>query len=264
MHAIDGTLLSKRVHIALIGAGGNGSQMLTGLARLDRALRSLGHPGGFEVTTWDPDTVSVANIGRQLFSPADVGLHKAIVLTHRVNCFYGLDWRAIPGRYNADMERAYYGTYHNMNKPDLVISCVDTAASRREIESMIKHAWCCKYWLDLGNRQQDGQVILGETNKGEVPKRGKKSFFPKPLPTVMDIFPELHDESLVEDNHPSCSLAEALESQDLFVNQSVVTWALHLLWTLFRKGEIEHHGYFINLETGVVNPLPVSAGKELK
>jgi PRTRC genetic system ThiF family protein len=76
----------------------------------------------------------------------------------------------------------------------------------------------------------------------------------------MEIFPELLDESLEEDPRPSCSLAESLDQQDLFINQAVATFALNLLWRLFRDGKIEYHGGFINLATGRVNPLPVGGG----
>ena len=60
-----------------------------------------------------------------------------------------------------------------------------------------------------------------------------------------------------EDNAPSCSLAEALERQDLFVNQTVTTFALQLLWKFIREGGLDIHGYFINLESGRVSPLPI-------
>lgn len=60
-----------------------------------------------------------------------------------------------------------------------------------------------------------------------------------------------------EDNTPSCSLAEALEKQDLFINQGVATFALQLLWQFIREGGLNIHGYFINLETGKVTPLPI-------
>jgi len=51
--------------------------------------------------------------------------------------------------------------------------------------------------------------------------------------------------------------AEALERQDLFINQSVATFALQLLWQFIREGGLNIHGYFINLETGKVKPLPI-------
>ncbi|MBO8471748.1 MAG: ThiF family adenylyltransferase, partial [Bacteroidetes bacterium] len=78
VHYIDNYLINPQhpVTVNVIGAGGTGSQVLTCLARFDTALRGLGHPGLF-VTVYDPDTVTEANIGRQLFSPSDIGLNKA-------------------------------------------------------------------------------------------------------------------------------------------------------------------------------------------
>ena len=66
VHYTDSYLMSPQhpVTVNLIGAGGTGSQVLTCLARLDTALRGLGHPGLF-VTLYDPDTVTEANIRRQ-------------------------------------------------------------------------------------------------------------------------------------------------------------------------------------------------------
>ena len=49
VHYIDNYLINPQhpVTVNLIGAGGTGSQVLTCLARLDTALRGLGHPGLF-------------------------------------------------------------------------------------------------------------------------------------------------------------------------------------------------------------------------
>ena len=66
-HVIDVHLLDKRVEIHLIGVGGNGAQMATCLARLDIAMKALGHPYGLHVTAFDADRVSEANVGRQLY-----------------------------------------------------------------------------------------------------------------------------------------------------------------------------------------------------
>ena len=49
------------VTVFVIGAGGTGSQVATGLARISVALQALGHPG-LHVTVFDPDTVTEANI----------------------------------------------------------------------------------------------------------------------------------------------------------------------------------------------------------
>jgi hypothetical protein len=66
---------------------------------------------------------------------------------------------------------------------------------------------------------------------------------------------------IIEDNAPSCGLAAALERQDLFINQSVATFALQLLWSFIRSGELIHQGYFINLTAGRVTPIPIPQPK---
>jgi PRTRC genetic system ThiF family protein len=257
-------MLQERVAVHLVGCGGNGSQMLTGLARLHCAMLALGHPGGLEVTVWDPDKVSESNVGRQLFSRADIGRHKAICLVERVNLYYGFNWQARPARYSVQ-------TSQRANV-DLLITCVDTAKDRRDIALQMQHrAWLApRYWLDLGNMEFTGHAILGVpeqtqhlhfgvTTSGAIARgQGKEEMVPLArLPIVTEVYPDLLDETILEDNTPSCSLAEALRSQGLFINQAVATWALTILERLFRFGRIEHHGYLINLESGRVNPLPV-------
>lgn len=258
VHQTAARLLSGRVNVSLAGAGGNGSQMLSGLARLHLALLKLGHPGGLKVTVWDPDLVSESNIGRQLFYPSDIGQPKSFVLVNRFNLAYGFDWDAEGDEFKCA------GDDH------LIVSCVDSAKARRDIRGQIwnrSQGRTPNYWLDLGNRQRDGQVILGQpegsistlsvSSQAFVKGIDSSIFDSQRLPCVTDIFPDLLDESIPEDNAPSCSLAQALQKQDLFINQAVSTFALQLLWRLFREGKIEQHGAFINLESGRVNPLPV-------
>ena len=79
------------VTVFIIGAGGTGSQVITNLARMDTALQASGHPG-LHVTLFDPDTVTQANIGRQLFSETELGMNKAIAAVTRINRFFGTAW----------------------------------------------------------------------------------------------------------------------------------------------------------------------------
>jgi PRTRC genetic system ThiF family protein len=220
LHNLDKAI----TRIDLIGAGGSGSQMLTGLARINLALRALRLPE-FRVTVFDPDKVTEANVGRQLFSPADIGQYKANVLVHRLNAFFGTQWDAECRLWEKNRYR----------EAELVIGCVDTGHARRLIGKALNLDQ--QYWLDLGNDTQWGQVILGGNG----------------LPSVLDRHPGLGKRK--ETNTPSCSLAAALEKQDLFVNQAVTTWALHLLWTLLRHRQLAHCGYYINLQTGRVSPV---------
>ena len=248
VHVLPAEFLERPVDVALVGCGGNGSQMLTGLARLDRALRALGHPG-FRVNVFDPDTVTEANVGRQLFYTADIGINKAVALVHRVNVAFGIHWCAMPSKWALSTQL-----------DQLLISCVDTRSARVEIDRDARRDMHFRpYWLDLGNREADGQVVLGQWPDALSGKRPRaiEGQVTQRLPTVLELFPEIRTTSDADDAAPSCSLAEALERQELFVNQAVATWALELLWRLFRFGRIEWHGAFVNLQSGRVNPLPV-------
>ena len=50
----------------------------------------------------------------------------------------------------------------------------------------------------------------------------------------------------------------SLTKQDLFINKAVSTFAMQILWNCIRKGYIEQHGVFINLDTMNVRPLDVN------
>jgi len=239
-HTLHGELLDKRIEIALAGAGGNGSQVLNGLARLDLAMRSLGHPFGLHVTAFDADEVSEANIGRNLWSPADVGANKAVLAVSRLNAYYGLDFDAVPSRYDANLE---FGSA----RCDILISCVDTRQARSEMREMILEGTGPDYyWMDLGNFESVGQIVLGEVEPN-----------PMRLPFVTDLFPEVADVSIPEVNRHSCSLAMSLESQGLFVNDFTSRMALQLLYDLLRKGQIRHCGAMVNLESMRMSPIPI-------
>ncbi len=112
------------ITVSLIGCGGTGSQVLTCLARMNSTLIALGHPG-LHVTAYDPDDVSEANIGRQLFSPGDIGLNKAIVLISRLNRFFGTAWEAHPQLYK-----------HSVAS-NITITCVDNVKSRLTLSKSI-------------------------------------------------------------------------------------------------------------------------------
>ncbi len=224
-----------RVHLA--GAGGNGSHVLTGLAALHLALIGLGHTHGLEVAVFDPDTVSEANLGRQPFAPADLGLPKALVLVNQINLRFGTDWRADAMPYPPETSEA---------APHILITCVDTARARREIGAALPDDRNRPLlWLDLGNRRHDGQVVLGEPGTDG-------------LPTVLELFPEIADPGFSEpDPGESCGMADALARQGLFVNRHLATWAVQILADLLLEGRIAYHGVFLNTRTGRTSALPI-------
>lgn len=251
IHYTAGYLLnpSHPVTVNLIGCGGTGSQVLTCLARINHSLIALGHPG-IQVHAYDNDEITHANIGRQLFSPSDVGLNKANVLITRINRFFGTYWTAMPYRYG---ER-------RSSTANICISCVDSVASRKEIDRLNKSRKGKGsadlegqyYWMDFGNGRTTGQIVLGTLQDIKQPKTKEYEVVPA-LRTITQIF----DLSGVneKDSGPSCSLAEALSKQDLFINSTLAQMGCAMLWKLLSTGSIDYQGMYLNLDTMKVNPI---------
>lgn len=223
---------NEAVRIVVVGCGGTGSQMLTGLCRMDVSMRALGHPG-LHIHVYDPDIVTEFNVGRQLYSSTDIGRNKAATLATRLNAFYGTCIQAWSFAFSKEASAPVGNT-------NVVIGCVDTRAARRDIWRY-SHA---TYWLDIGNTEHTAQVILGHLACGSEER----------LPNAAELFSEIIDPKKDRNTRPSCSMAGALSRQDLFVNQAAATFALNLLWRWYRNG-LDYHGGFINLETGMTTPL---------
>ena len=222
--------------------------MLEHLVCLHRAMLALGHPHGLHVTLVDMDRVSEANVGRQAFYSCDIGQYKSLTLVNRANMALGNTmWEASVQK----LTTASTG----FGDVDLVIGAVDNRAARLAmLRCLERTSGGTRYYLDLGNRAGDGQVVLGEVTSDK-----RKTDDVWRLPHVGELFPELIDKKLdkVEDDLPSCSLAEALEKQSLFINPGVCLFASNLLWQLFTKGELTNHGAFINLDYMSVMPIAI-------
>jgi PRTRC genetic system ThiF family protein len=240
-HYLPAAFDNRPINIMLVGCGGNGAQMLMGLASLDTALRAISSRS-LDVTVVDDDIVTEANLGRQPFYRCDISNSKARTLTERINLAHGLAWKAIHGRAPGAV---------GIKDTDILISCVDTASARRALGLELANTNApAAYWMDLGNRASDGQYLIGCPAGADDGRQGR-------LPTVLEAFPELADEGVADDDAPSCSVAEALERQSLFVNRVIASHALALLFDLIGRGSIGYAGAFINLLKGQAVPIPL-------
>jgi PRTRC genetic system ThiF family protein len=240
-HVLSSYLLTKKVHITVVGCGATGSAVAAGLPYLHQAMVALGHPFGLDVTLVDGDRISRVNCVRQPFSESEIGLYKAAVLATRINLFWGLGWRGVPRFLD---ERWNHET-------DVLIGCVDSRKARALIVRSPAYE-NCRYWLDIGNNADSGQFVLGEPENQHSKGQGSR------LPTVADLFPEIVNPKLdTRDRLPSCSAIEALERQEPFVNQTLAYQSLAMLARLFRYGRLSYHGGFLSLVTGRMSSLPV-------
>ena len=244
-HTLDPQLLERAIRILVVGSGGNGSAIASGLPYLHQALLAFGHPGGLAVTLIDPDTVSETNCVRQPFCRTEIGLPKAIVLAHRINLFWGMNWQGMQAQIQQIAKNA---------EVDLVIGCVDTRKARRAIDKWVLNSRVL-CWLDLGNNAFSGQFVLGQ------PKNSANRTRKDRLPTVAELYPEILKRSQKEDDQPSCSAAEALTRQEPFINQNLAYLALGMLAQLLRHGSVSYQGGFCNLPMGQLAPLPISGAR---
>lgn len=244
------------IQIKLAGVGGNGTHILKGLVNIHLSLRQLDHPGLF-VTAYDGDKVSLSNVGRQVFLPGDIGQNKAEVFINRIARTYGIQWNYKPEPLN---EKGITG---NCN---IFISCVDKGITRVKFGDAIKTIGDSQgktrpftydtliYWLDMGNNQHSGQVILGSLKVAQ-PKDSAFECIDR-LPNLTEMFPDIDKNDKV-DQGPSCSTMEALNRQDLFINSMITGHALKLLWKLLKDKVITYHGIFYNGETETLAALEI-------
>src|SRR5688572_13992559 len=142
--------------IVLVGCGGTGSHLARLIARLLVQLRTL----RLTVPTLrivDPDVVEAANIGRQLYTPAELGLPKAEATARRLSCALGLavEWVNAPFSAREHLGRRY---------DTLVLEAVDNHTARQEL-AQVEHV-CV---IACGNERSHGQVSIGNTsNPDEV------------------------------------------------------------------------------------------------
>ena len=233
--------IDREISVVLVGCGGTGSEMLDELYRMHTLLCALGGDG-LNVTAYDPDAVSEANIGRQRFWPCDVGFPKAEVLITRINSYGGADWSYVNEAYDLSDDR--------IGRFDILITCVDTPKVRADIGRYFERVdvFRDRYWLDCGNDNRSGNVVFGSL--GKTGQAGALQ-----VPNVFDLYPILADMETVDE--PSCSTAEALARQDYGVNRSIAREGANIVWQLLRHGKVAHHGSYIDIKEGTVNPLPV-------
>ena len=171
-------------------------------------------------------------------------------LVSRFNRFYGTGWRAKPRFFTK-----------NDKCGNIVISCVDSVKARlvvdKAFENCKRTSRCnedsCFYWMDLGNGQTTGQCFIGSIEISQP--SSENCLAVSLLPTIST---EIDLSSVnEEESGPSCSMAEALQKQDLFINSTLCELAGSLLWSLFKDNSLEYRGFYINLETMRVVPVGV-------
>jgi PRTRC genetic system ThiF family protein len=220
------------ITITVIGCGGTGSHFVMLLARMIHAYRCIFADRDISVCLCDGDTVSHSNISRQAFVESELNYNKAEALVNRYNRMYGYNWQAYPDYMTS--------TTLEKLKSNIIISCVDKIKPRRIIDAYFKFKGMMQYeedamwgqpmlWIDTGNTKSTSNIFCS---------------VPSDL-TIIDRYPNLED----DDSLPSCSTAQALSQQSLFINTITADIAALMLWDLLYLFKVPEPVTFINLNT---------------
>jgi PRTRC genetic system ThiF family protein len=243
-----------RLRLVLVGCGGTGSWLAPSVARIARILRDQNRQ--VEVLFYDHDTVEPKNIPRQNFCEAELGRNKAVTLAARFSAAWGVEISAVPTKFTARALGAnQYGTL------TIFLGCVDNAAARKEISVRLERNSLgfsgddlgFRWWLDCGNGESSGQVIVGSA----VEPKGLAAAFTssckicKALPAPAIVAPDLlqaRPEELLAEKL-SCAEIQLANTQSLAVNQQVAAIATDYLLRLL-GGSLKKFATYFDLESG--------------
>jgi|GEM_PF-437092 len=250
----------QQVRLALVGCGGTGSWVAPQLARL---ARLIGEEHGVPVSAVfvDFDTVEPANLVRQNFCEAELGLYKAMALAQRYSAAYGVE---VTGLTKALKPEEFITTYMSAGQGALnvIVGCVDSPESRVDIARTLdghqgRGNWT--WWLDCGNSLDRGQVYLGSAAKLEH----LDSAFPLPGVCLALPSPALTDPKLlVPEAVPagpadSCAAIAQESQQSRSINQMLAAIAATYLFRLFH-GSLEYFATYVNAVTGEMCSTPIT------
>lgn len=253
----------ERVALTLVGCGGTGSHIASGLVAIAQALDERGVR--VDMMFIDPDRVEPKNVGRQLFSSGDVGQPKAAILAGRLNAAFGLGIGAAVRKID---ERDTFRS-SEPNTLSIVVGAVDNRTARALIARAVNppprypFSEGDLWWLDTGNSEHAGQVSLGNTlsldNMRGAVGLGMTSRLPAPSLINPDLVLAPEPKTLKPTNghtkngakDPSCAELAAEGAQGLMVNRMAAAWALALLHD-FLLGELKYFALDFDLVYGGV------------
>jgi PRTRC genetic system ThiF family protein len=243
----------RPIAVALVGCGGTGSHIAQALARLAAHVRDSGGPSVY-LTFLDGDHVEPKNVGRQLFSPADVGRNKAQTLAARFSALFGLRIVAVPEMADAELlhNPAISSAYR------IAVGAVDNAPGRRAIDETLG-ARRFELWLDCGNHEASGQVAVGSVTH----RRGLEGSLA--LGSICSALPapSLQYPDLVKDAPPrpraDCATAMVDNAQSLMVNQLMAAIAGQYLYQIAVARRLTTFATVADLTTLTMRSTPITA-----
>jgi hypothetical protein len=228
---------TRHCTVTVVGCGGTGGFVAEALCRL--------LPADAELVLVDHDRVEERNLTRQSFYREDMGQFKSEVLAHRL----ARRFERPVGYSTAPISMT------GISLPGLVIGCVDNGLARGDIARAVLRVRDTIYaygswWVDAGNGENYGQVLIGNTNVAADMVPDGEIYRGLPLPTIQR--PELLNQApkardcaaIAEEQGPTINLVMA----------AVVVEVVHRLIA----GTCSWVQLYIDIEAGTLVPVLAS------
>jgi len=237
--------------ITVVGCGGTGGFVAEGLCRL--LIQRLGR-----ILLVDHDVVEEHNLLRQNFYSEDLGQFKAKALALRLASRFRR-----PVRYSVLpwAEGSQAGVYDRSS--GIIVGCVDNHIARRALAAGFehyhgggsRHIW----WLDAGNSQESGQLILGNSTSRNLEMsflQGPDIARALPLPSVQQpalLEPAWEPEPVAAD----CAQAIEAGNQSPTINQVMASLALEYVRQLL-AGTLTSMATYVDTRAGTMSAVPAT------
>lgn len=227
--------IEENDNITVVGCGGTGAFVADGLCRL-----LIGRPNA--ITLIDMDRVEEHNLGRQAFYECDLGRFKSETLAER-----------LATNYRREVGYSVYPIQQCHHTGRWVIGCVDKPEPRSHLEKYLNNQI---WWLDAGNGEYSGQVLIGNSKSGNL----KNAFDAQtricgrlPYPSVQQ--PALLAPETKPRQARDCAQRVAADEQSPVINQAMAALVLQFVSFLL-KGELSWMGAYLDLKAGTLSTVP--------
>jgi PRTRC genetic system ThiF family protein len=239
----------RLTEIVLAGLGGTGSQWARSICRIvyDLRRRRQHIP---QIRFVDPDVVSESNLGRQMFTAADIGTYKAETLAKRFNLAMGLDitW------HNEPFKAEVHATNYRRNI--LLCGAVDNHLARIELAKVDGAVW-----IDSGNHEFSGQVTIGNVGDLKMAQHYIQMNNFRYLPNASVVFPSLLEPApatvaALAPTTTSCAADIESGAQGLLVNDMMGIIAAEYTYKLLNQLPIRSFLTTVSTETLTMRSVP--------
>jgi PRTRC genetic system ThiF family protein len=235
--------------VALIGCGGTGGWLAPALARIAYILKRKEKE--ISLMFVDPDIVEEVNIGRQNFCQAEIGRNKAEALAERYGTAWGVEIEAIPRTWEEANKTERVLAWESCS---LIVGCVDNAKARASIVRELRNG--SVFWIDCGNHEASGQVLLGNVERLE---EGARAFPSKKMCVILPA-PHVQEPTLLVPRRGengkerlSCAELAALNAQSLAINQRVAAEAADMIGRLLVTHDLKRFAAYFDMDSGTAS-----------